>query len=527
MRGDHDVVIPAIIGTGDLTVKGVGTSTLVLSGTNLYSGGTNIRSGAALTVLGGHAIPDSSGVTIDNGGLLFVGANETIGSLSGAGAIRGASAGTTGLTTGANNISTSFSGSIADLGAAKIALTKTGTGNFILSGANTYSGSTTVDGGTLSVNGSIANSTVTVSPGGTLGGGGTVGDTTINGGTLAPGNSIGTLTVQGNLVFTSAATYLVEVSPSSADRTNVTGVATLGGATVRATFAAGTTYVARRYTIINATGGVSGAFGLAATNLPQGFLSSLSYDANNAYLNLTLNFVPSTGPSAPNFGNRLTGNQQGVANALNYFFNTSGGIPLLFGTLTAAGLTQAAGEVGTTAQQTTFNVMSMSASNLLTDPFIDGRGSDVGRRRSTTATLQTTSRPTPRRARLARRARRGCLRCDGAQSAAAAPAPVDLIHTGACGPRVSVERRPPTAMPRRARTPRPAACSAPWPGADYRFSPSLDRRLRARRRRHYFSVANGAMLRARFRMFSRPAYSCVTTSGQPTSAGCWPTLRRT
>ncbi len=33
----------------------------------------------------------------------------------------------------------------------------------------------------------------------------------INGGTLAPGNSIGTLTVQGNLVFTAAASYLVEV----------------------------------------------------------------------------------------------------------------------------------------------------------------------------------------------------------------------------------------------------------------------------------------------------------------------------
>ena len=74
--------------------------------------------------------------------------------------------------------------------------------------------------------------------GGTLGGNGTVGNTTINaGGTLAPGNSIGTLTVQGSLVFTAAASYMVEVSPASADRTNVTGTATLGGATVNANFA--------------------------------------------------------------------------------------------------------------------------------------------------------------------------------------------------------------------------------------------------------------------------------------------------
>ena len=106
------------------------------------------------------------------------------------------------------------------------------------------------------------------------------------GGTLAPGNSIGLLTVQGNLVFTAAATYMVEVSPANADRTNVTGTATLGGATVNASFAAGT-YVTKQYTIVNATGGVIGTFNaLVNTNLPGGFTSSLSYDANNAYLNL-------------------------------------------------------------------------------------------------------------------------------------------------------------------------------------------------------------------------------------------------
>ena len=79
------------------------------------------------------------------------------------------------------------------------------------------------------MNGSIASSSLTtVNAGGTLGGNGTVGNTTINGGTLAPGNSIGLLTVQGNLVLTAASTYMVEVSPANADRTNVTGTATLG-----------------------------------------------------------------------------------------------------------------------------------------------------------------------------------------------------------------------------------------------------------------------------------------------------------
>jgi autotransporter-associated beta strand protein len=246
-------------------------------------------------------------------------------------------------------------------------LTTTG-GTTTLTGINTYSGNTTVDAGVLAVNGSIATSTLTtVNAGGTLGGNGTVGNTTINGGALAPGNSIGLLTVQGSLVFTAASSYMVEVSPVNADRTNVTGMATLGGASINVSFAAGT-YVAKQYTILNATGGVSGTFGAEVnSNLPANFHTSLSYDANNAYLNLLLNFAVPTG---------LTGNQQNVGNALTNFFNTTGGIPLVFGALSPAGLTQASGEVATGSQQTTFDAMGLFM-GLLTDPFVAGRGDPV------------------------------------------------------------------------------------------------------------------------------------------------------
>ena len=91
--------------------------------------------------------------------------------------------------------------------------------------------------------------------GGTLGGTGTLGPVTVNGGTLAPGNSIGTITVAGNLTFNSASTYQVEVSPTSADRTNVTGTASLAG-TVQAIPLAGS-FRSQTYTILNATGGVT------------------------------------------------------------------------------------------------------------------------------------------------------------------------------------------------------------------------------------------------------------------------------
>ncbi|MGJ4887057.1 autotransporter domain-containing protein [Bradyrhizobium sp. HKCCYLRH3099] len=218
-------------------------------------------------------------------------------------------------------------------------------GKTILSAASTYTGPTIINGGTLSVNGSIAGSAVTVNAGGTLGGNGTVGNTTINGGRLAPGNSIGLLTVNGSLSFTTAASYMLEISPASADRVNVRGAATLSGATVNASFATGS-YVAKRYTIISADGGIRGTFGpVVNSNLPSNFTSSLSYDAKNAYLDLALAFIP---PARTG----LTINQTNVANALVNSFNSHGGIPLVYGGMTAPTLTQAAGEIATAVQPT-------------------------------------------------------------------------------------------------------------------------------------------------------------------------------
>ena len=282
-----------IDGSGGLTLGQ--NSNAVLTGVNTFTGPTTLTSATStLTIVAANAIATSSEVNLAASGakldISLTPVNVSIQSLRGV----------TGSIVTLNNNNLVITNAASDF--VGIIMTYYGgvTGGLILngghqtlSGINTYRGATTVNAGTLSVNGSTATSSLTtVNTGGTLGGNGTVGNTAINGGALAPGNSIGVLTVNGNLSFTAASSYMVEVSPTNADRTNVTGTATLGGATVNATFAAGT-YVVKQYTILNAAGGLGGStFGsVVNTTLPSGFLSSLSYDANNAYLNLALNFA--------------------------------------------------------------------------------------------------------------------------------------------------------------------------------------------------------------------------------------------
>ncbi len=359
----------------------------------------------ALTGFTGHATGGNARIIIDSAGFvdfsLTTGLNNdgkvSAGSIEGAG---GLYLGADQLTVGGNNLSTNFSGVIGDCGGGCEAfsnnqinptggsLVKVGTGTLTLSGINTYTGATTVNGGVLEVDGSIATSSLTtVNSGATLQGIGTVGNTTIaSGGIFNPGNGTpnSSMTVAGNLALASGAMYLVQVNPTTASSTSVTGTAALGGATVNATYASGS-YISKQYTILSATGGVSGTFGsLTNTNQPANFTSSLTYDASHAYLNLALNFTPPpTSPTSPTLPGTptpatpvfvsLDANQQNVANTLVNYFNTAGGIPAAFGTLSSSQLSQVDGENATGAQKGAFQLMS-DFLNLMLDPSSGGGG---------------------------------------------------------------------------------------------------------------------------------------------------------
>jgi autotransporter-associated beta strand protein len=379
VSGGNVTYANTISGTG-LTTGGVttalnktGTGTLTLSATNDFTGNVNISAGT-LSIAGTANLGNvANDVIISNGGTLGVTGTTTLASgrafkIAGISTIDVASATTTTL-----------QGVMSD-GASSGTLVKTGGGTLLLSATNTYSGATDVNGGTLragsagafgaSTNFAVASGATLDLNGfnrtfGSLSGAGTVtGASSTISGTFTPGNGTpaSSMAIVGNLAFQSGAQYIVQVDPTTSSSANVTGTATLASAAVTANYANGS-YISKQYTILTATGGVSGTFsGLTNANLPAGFTSNLSYDANDVFLNLVMNTSPSSNT-----------NQRNVSNALANFFNANGGIAAVFTGLTPTGLTQISGETGTGSQQTTFNAMSQFM-GVMTDPFIAGRG---------------------------------------------------------------------------------------------------------------------------------------------------------
>ncbi|MBR1221827.1 autotransporter domain-containing protein [Bradyrhizobium sp. U87765 SZCCT0131] len=345
-----------ISGAGSLTQA---SGTQVLTNANTYSGGTNVTGGTLAVAndraLGTGTVNMSQGATLDFQGNRLIANAFSLTGISNFNVNGG--------------LTTILTGTISD-GDTPGGLVKSGGGTLILTGLHNYTGGTTIAGGMLQVDGSIASSSnVTVASGAILSGIGIVDPpavTTIaSGGTLSPGNTtnpIGMLTITGNLAMQSGASYVINLFDTKSSSTYVTGQAMPGGSTVTASFIGGSN-IAKRYTIMTADGGVSGGFnGTVNATLPTNFQSSLTYDATHAYLTMALDFGPN-----------LTRNQRSVGGALSGYFDRNGSIPLVFGTMAPASLTQLTGEVATGAQQSTFSAMGQFL-GALTDQSAAGRG---------------------------------------------------------------------------------------------------------------------------------------------------------
>ena len=171
---------------------------------------------------------------------------------------------------GWNNQDATFAGQLLADGANTF--TKVGTGNWTLTGANSYTGGTIVDGGTLTVNNASGSGTgsgaVTVNTGATLAGNGIIsGSVTINSGAaIAPGTSIGTLTVNNSVTLASGSATLIEINRTtlSQDLLNVLTTLNYGG-TLTVTNLSGTLASGDSFKIFDAAT-YAGSF--IATNLP-------------------------------------------------------------------------------------------------------------------------------------------------------------------------------------------------------------------------------------------------------------------
>jgi outer membrane autotransporter protein len=323
-RSDAFTLANVISGSGVLQQLGPGTT--ILTAANTYTGGTTVSAGTLQLGTGGSLAPTGA-LTVNGGTFNLNGNNQAVGALSGTGGILALGNGA--LTTDSAS-TTTLASAITGTGG----LTKQGLGTLNLTGTNTYTGPTSVTAGTLAVNGSLT-SNVTVGAAGTLGGNGTIAGLLTNNGIIAPGNSIGTLTINGNFVQNAGSIYQVQVNPAGqSDRINTSGTATINGGMVQVQAQSGTYARNTTYTILNATGGVSGAYSSVTSNFA--FLTpSLSYDANNVYLLLFQNQGAfAAGAQTPNqyaVGTVLdrvnataTGDLNNVLNALSLLSSTQG-----------------------------------------------------------------------------------------------------------------------------------------------------------------------------------------------------------
>lgn len=234
------------------------SSSLNLSGATVYTGRTAILVGTLQVQGGDNRLPVDTWVSIGYGARFSLNnVSQTVSGIEGFGTISIGSASRALIVNNASDFV--YEGAVTGAGR----LHKLGAGTQTLTGACTYSGTTTVSNGTLRLDGSLAPAAgaVTVYPDGTLCGTGTVDRAVVvAGGTLAPGGAGGVLTVASNVTFAAGSTLAVTVGAAGADRLACGAAVALDGA-LTVTVADGFQPRANQeWEIVTASGGLSGDF---------------------------------------------------------------------------------------------------------------------------------------------------------------------------------------------------------------------------------------------------------------------------
>ncbi|HYC94227.1 MAG TPA: autotransporter outer membrane beta-barrel domain-containing protein, partial [Sphingomicrobium sp.] len=316
------MIVAELTGTSELVKTDLGT--LILTGTNRYTGGTTVAEGTLQIGNGGTSGSIVGNVT-NNGALAFNRSDEV-----------------------------TFGGIISGSGT----VSQNGTGTLTLTGANSYTGATNVNVGTLLVNGNQSGATglTSVASGATLGGIGTIGgNVAIGDGALTPGsNGVGTLTINGNLAFGAGSTLNMEfgqantVGGSLNDLVNVGGDLMLDG-TLNVSVPAGGTFGPGIYRVINYAGTLTDN-GLSLGIMPAGSDATVqtSVAGQVNLLNtggLTLNFWD--GAAGPKFDGAVNGGNGVWQNSAgnNNWTDESGAVNAAFADGTFAIFSATAGTV--------------------------------------------------------------------------------------------------------------------------------------------------------------------------------------
>ena len=308
----------AFYGNGTIVKTDTGWTELDYGAMQGFSGQINVQAGILGNGDGNStwgASATGMGLSIAPGATVNLRGNgAAVGALSGSGTLENSynnfATGNGVLTVGLGDASSTFSGSIIGTGiggnnqpnAGVTFAGKDRHGTLTLTGANTYSGQTTVNAGTLAVNGSLYSTGWVAVQGGALGGTGSVGTVHVyNGGALAPGYTAGAGTLTAASVTLDGGSTLdyTLVSPSSSSNSflNVAGPLTLPpvGVTTLDVASGGLlgpgTYPLIAYGSIS--GGGTGALSLGFS-LPPGETSTFVISSTSNVIDLVITAPPLT-----------------------------------------------------------------------------------------------------------------------------------------------------------------------------------------------------------------------------------------